>query len=185
MSKTTRCVLFYSLTPTEVVSPTIRELERKEKWIAQMQKFVEADWKPQIIKVTYELFDPAIEKQQRFFNGTCVKYYVIQNLDLVDRTPTSEEMKLYREQLLDEMLGYDMALVNRVVRKRKSTTDFKSVAAWNKFLNTLEETIFAEAGYEFPDSKEFWDLVKRLGYDDAEKFVIKKLQDLIKNRCQK
>lgn len=180
--KTHRVALFYEVTQTEVKPPAVREMERKDRWIKEVQKTVEADWKPQYIKVTYEVHNPEIERQRRFFNGTCVKYYAIQNENMLIGTPDTETLKKYRETILDEMLGYDLALVNRTVRRRKSTSDFKSVQAWNKFLNTLEETIFDSAGYEFPDSKEFWELVKEHGYEQAERISIEKLQALMKHK---
>ena len=174
--RTKSITLFYQVTQTEIIQPSITELERKDRWVKEVQKEVEADWKPLYIKTTYELHNPEIERQRRFFNGTCVKYYAIQNMDMHAGVPDNETIKKYREQLLDEMLGYDLVLVNRTVRRRKSTSDFKSVQAWNKFLNTLEETIFDNAGFEFPDSKEFWDLVKEHGYDQAERISIERLQ---------
>jgi hypothetical protein len=174
--------IFYQITPNEIISPAVRELERKDRYIKEVQKTVAAEWEPKYIKVTYEEHNPEIERQRRFFNGTCVKYYAIQNMDMFVGEPSNEIIKQYREQILDEMLGYDLALVNRVVRRRKSTTDFRSMQAWNKFLNLLEETLFDSAGYEFPDSKEFWDLVKLHGYDQAERISIEQLQAKMKRK---
>ena len=174
--KTSRITLFYSLTQTEIIPPTAVEIERKDRWIKEIQKTIEADWKPLIIKVVYEMFNPEIEKQRRFFEGAVIDYYAIQNSDILKGTPDTETHKKYREELLDEMLGYDFQTVNRVVRKRKSTTDFKTVQKWNTFLQTLEETIFAHAGYEFPDSENFWEVTKKYGYDQAKRMVIEQLQ---------
>lgn len=154
----------------------MREMERKDRWIKDIQRSVEADWKPMLVKVTYELYNPEVEKQVRFFNGTCVKYYAIQNMDLTEGMPDSVTLKKYREEILDEMLGYDVHLINRTVHRRKSTTDFKSVEAWNEFLNTLQETLFDNAGYEFPDSKQFWELAEVHGYEEAERISIENLQ---------
>lgn len=173
---TQEIVLFYNLTQTEVRPPEAREIERKERWIKTMQRTVEAEWKPKIVKVTYKVFDPEIERQRRFFEGPVVKYYAIQNEDIVKAQPGTELLRRYRIDILDQMLGYDVHLHNRIIRERKSTTDFKDVQAWNKFLNTMEETIFAAAGYEFPDSKEFWDLVKKHGYEEAERISVEALQ---------
>ena len=183
--RTSRITLFYNITQTEVIPPAVRELERKDRWIKSVQATVEADYKPKIIKTTYELFDPETERQRRFFNGTCVKYYAIQNMDMTVGVPSNEVIKQYREELLDEVLGYDLALVHRTVRRRKSTSDFKTVQAWNKFLGLLEENIFDTAGYEFPDSKEFWDLVKQHGYEEAEQISIERLQTNIKAKLCK
>jgi flagellar biosynthesis chaperone FliJ len=77
---------------------------------------------------------------------------------------------------LDQILGYDVHLHNRIIRERKSTTDFRDVQAWNVFLKTIEETIFDAAGYEFPDSKNFWELVDKYGYEQAERISVETLQ---------
>lgn len=174
--KTSRITLFYSLTQKEVIPPATVEIERKDNWIKEIQRTIEADWKPLIVKVTYEMFDPAIEKQRRFFEGAVVDYYAIQNSDILKGTPDTETHKKYREEILDEMLGYDFQTVNKIIRKRKSTTDFKTVQKWNTFLQTLEETLFAHAGYEFPDSENFWEVTKKYGYDQAKRIVIEQLQ---------
>lgn len=174
--KTKSITLFYKVTQDEIFPPAIRELERKENWLKEIQKSVEADWKPQIIKVSYEMFDPEIANQMRFFNGTCVKYYAIQNENLTKGTPDPKLIKRYREEILDEMLGYDLHLVSKTVRRRKSTADFKTVQRWHTFLNTLQETIFDAAGFEFPDSKAFWELVDQHGYDEAERISVEQLQ---------
>lgn len=180
--RTKSVTLFYELTQTEVKPPAERELERKERWIKDVQRTVEADWKPLYVKVTYEMHDPEIERQRRFFNGTCIKYYAIQNEDMFEGQPSNELLKKYRIDILDQMLGYDVHLTNRIIRERKSTTDFKTVQAWNKFLNTLEETLFDDAGFDFPDSKEFWELVKKHGYDEAERISIETLQAKMKRK---
>jgi hypothetical protein len=178
--RTSKIVLFYNITQKEIVPPALKELERKDKWLKEVQGSVEADWKPLIIRCTYEMFDPEVQNQMRFFNGTCIDYFVIQDKDLLDREPTTEERKQYREEILDEMLGYDYQTAHRVVRKRQSTADFKSVQKWNTFLNQLEETIFDAHGYEFPDSKAFWDLEKEVGHEKAKAISIKKLQERLK-----
>lgn len=180
--KTKSVTLFYKLTQKEIIPPPQKELARKDEWLKSVQNMVEADYEPLIIKVVYEMYNPEVIKQQRFFNGTCVKYYAIQNMDMIEGTPDSKTMERYREEMLDEMLGYDFKTVNKVLRKRKSTSDFKTVQAWNTFLQTLEETLFENAGFDFPNSKEFWELAERYGYDSAEEIVIKKLQDKIKKR---
>ncbi len=178
--RTKKIVLFYRLTQDKVIPPAARELARKDNWVKEWQKTIEADFKPMTMKVTYEPFNPEIQRMSRFFNGTCVKYYAIQNMDMTEGIPDSNTIKRYREQILDEMLGYDLHLINKTVRRRKSTTDFKSVQAWNNFLSTLEETIFDAGGYTFPDSKEFWELVEKHGHDEAERISIDNLQRLIK-----
>ena len=174
--KTSEIHIFYSLTQKEVIPPAERELARKDNWLKEIQKTIEADWKPLIVKVSYRLFNPEIEKQRRFFEGACVAYYAIQNSDLLTGTPDTETLRKYREELLDFCLGYDYHTVNRIIRKRPSTVDFKTVQKWNNFLQTLEETAFESAGYSFPDSEEFWNLTKKHGYDQAKRISIEQLQ---------
>ena len=65
--KTSEIHIFYSLTQKEVIPPAERELARKDNWLKEIQKTIEADWKPLIVKVSYRLFNPEIEKQRRFF----------------------------------------------------------------------------------------------------------------------
>jgi uncharacterized protein (UPF0335 family) len=174
--KTKEISLIYKLTPTEVISPSEIDIQRKEEWIKQSQATVESEWQPKMIKVTYKLFDPAIEDQRRFFEGACVKFYAIQNMDLKEGEPSSGMLKEYREYILDEMLGYDHKAVTKIIRMRKSTSDFKDVQTWNNFLKTLEETLFESAGYRFPDSEHFWELVKKHGYYEADRIVLNELQ---------
>lgn len=174
--RTSKVSIFYQITQTQVIPPAIREMERKDRWIKEAQKTVEADYKPKYIKVSYEIHDPDIERQRKFFNGTCVKYYTIQNENMVTGLPSNDLLKKYRETMLDELLGYDLVLVGKTVRRRKSTSDFKSVQAWNKLLNLAEETLFDSAGFEFPDSEVFWELVKAHGYEQAERISIERLQ---------
>ena len=174
--RTHKIAIFYEVTQQAIKPPAIRELERKDRWIKEVQKSVEADWKPLYIKTTYEIHNPDIEKQRKFFNGTCVKYYAIQNENFTSGVLPNEVLKKYRETMLDELLGYDLELVGKTVRRRKSTSDFKSVQAWNKLLNLAEEVLFEPAGFEFPDSKEFWELAKQNGYEQAERIAIQTLQ---------
>jgi hypothetical protein len=180
---TKKITLFYQVTQKEVTPPPILEIERKNRWVKDIQKTVEAEYKPKIIKTTYEEFNPEIENQWKFFNGTCVLYYAIQNMDCTGTSlPDNESLKMYRELLLDEVLGYDLKLVDRTIRKRKSTTDFRTVSRWNTFLKELQENVFDPAGYIFPDSKEFWELVKEVGYEQAKKISIEKLQSNLRSK---
>jgi hypothetical protein len=174
--RTTKIALFYKITKTEVVAPLQKELARKDEWLQGIQRMVEADWKPLIVKVVYELFNPEIANQRRFFEGACVDYYAIQNSDVRKGEISASLHRQYREEILDEMLGYDYKTVNKVLRMRKSTTDFKDVQAWNTFLKTLEETLFESAGYEFPNSEHFWELAKVHGYDEARRIAREELQ---------
>ena len=180
--RTSRITLFYSLTQTEIIPPAAVEIERKDRWIKEIQKTIEANWKPLIIKVVYEMFNPEIEKQRRFFEGACVDYYAIQNDNILKGTPNTQTHSMYRKDILDQMLGYNVQLTNRVIRERKSTRDFKTVQAWSNFLNTLQETLFDSAGYEFPDSEHFWELTKKHGYDQAKRISIEQLQGRLVKR---
>lgn len=176
MARTKKIELFYNLTQNEIIPPSIRELERKDKFIAEVKKTVKSNWEPEMIRVTYERFNPDIDKLRKFFH-TCVKYYAIQNMDLFDRLPSTEEFNKYREEILDELLGYDFQTVNKVVRKRESTSNFKDTESWNTLLKTLEETLFEHAGYEFPDSKVFWENVEKYGHGRTQDAAIKNLQN--------
>lgn len=158
------------------------EVERKDKWISEAQKTVEADWKPLIVKVIYALFDPEIEDMRRFFEGAVKQYYCIQNEHMTEGYPSPKMLKMYRDTILDEMLGYDLQLVGKVTRRITSTKDFKGVQAWNNFLQTLQETMFDSAGFEFPDSEVFWSDVKNFGYEQAKKVSIERLQKTIKQK---
>jgi hypothetical protein len=174
----------YQITPTQILPPPKLDLERKEEWLKEIQRTIPSEWEFVLVKVKYELFDPAIQDQQRFFEGACVAYYAIQNLDMTVGRPDAVTLKMYRETILDEMLGYDLQLVNRTARRRTSTTDWKSVSKWNTFLKTLEETLFDSHGYEFPDSEHFWKMVKEHGHDQAKEIVIDQLQNRIKLKLQ-
>ncbi len=177
--KTKKLTLYYKVEPDKVVPPDAKERNRKEEWLKQIQRETPSAWEAQIVKVTYELFNPEVENQRRFFH-TCVLYYAIQDMDMTEGRPDSATLRKYREEILDGMLGYDVELVNKTVRKRKSTSEFKSVQKWNEFLEELEGTIFFAAGYEFPDSQNYWDLVKQYGYEQGRKIAIDQLQNKLK-----
>jgi hypothetical protein len=180
--RTKKITLDYKVTQKEVIPPNRSEIARKDDWLDEVRKSVPSEWEPKIIRVTYELFNPEIEQQRKFFEGAVVAYYCIQNEDMVAGKPDSDILKRYREDILDEMLGYDYQGVKKLHRMRNSTTDFKTTQAWSTFLQTLEETLFDGAGYIFPDSKRFWDLVKAHGYDEAKKISVNTLQEEMKKR---
>lgn len=177
--KTKSITLIYKLTQTEVISPGAKEVERKEKWIDELQKTVPADYEPLLMKVTYEVFNPEVEKLRKFFH-IAVLFYAIQNQDMYEGQPDSQTLKLYREEILDELLGYDIKTVNKVIHTRKSSADFKTVQAWVNFLKIVEEKLFEDAGYHFPDSKEFWALTEKYGYSQARDISIQQLQAKIR-----
>lgn len=179
---TKKLTLFYSLTQDKVIPPPSADIQRKDDWIKAIQATCEADFKPELVRVTYEIYNPEIHDQMRFFNGTVIPYYVIQNDDILEGTPDRERLDMYREELLDELLGYDYKTVNKTIRMRKSTTELRTVQAWNNLLQLCEETLFATAGFTFPDTKEFWELVDIIGYDNAKEESIKRLQSNLKKR---
>lgn len=159
-----------------MVPPPAAHVARKDQWIREVQKTVEAAWKPKIIRVIYELFNPEVEQQRKFLNGPVVDYWVIARMEILDRKPTAAEHRKARETLLDKALGYDVELLDRTVRRRKSTADFVEVQEMHDFLEMLRETEFEPNGYEFPDSEAFWDLAKKHGYDKAKDVAIEQLQ---------
>ena len=76
---------------------------------------------------------------------------------------------------MDEILGYDIELIDKKVRRRKSTADYINTQRWHDFLETVKETLFDPSGYEFPESEEFWKLAKKYGFDEAWKISRNKL----------
>lgn len=180
--KTKSITLYYNITPNEIISPSALEISRKEEWIKSIQKTIPSEVEYETIRVQYELFNPHIQDLQRFFNGTVVMYYCIQNDDMIIGEPTSERLAQYREEILDELLGYDYKTVNKVIRKRKSTTELKSVQAWNNLIKLAQETLFENAGYEFPDSEAFWELVNKVGHDEAKRESRIRLQNNLAKR---
>lgn len=181
MAKTNKIELIYTLTQTAVQPPSMRETKRKDEWIKTLQATVEADWKPLLVKVAYTVFNPEVEQLRKFFH-TCVKYFAIQNMDMTEGMPDSKTLDKYREELLDELIGYDFQTVNKVIRKRPSTAEYKETQPWLTLLKNFEETIFDSHGYEFPDSKAFWESVKVHGYEKAQEIAIKQLQERMKKR---
>lgn len=156
--------------------PDPQALRRKEEWLKEVQRTVPSETKPMIVKVQYELHNPEVERMRKFFNGPALEYYIIQNSDMTHGTPDPETKKKWREQILDDLLGYDLQLINRTVRQRKSTSDFTSTQRWHDFLELFRETHFEQAGYEFPDSEQFWEIAKKHGYEQAKKIAIEQLQ---------
>ena len=180
--RTKKISLFYSVTNKEIIPPKQSDIERKDAWLADIKKSIEAEWKPKIVKVTYEIYNPETEDLRQFFNGPVVEYFAIQHEDLYENRPTPELKKRYRETILDWALGYDVQLIDRTTRKRKSTADFVEVQEWNDFLHTLEETIFEQHGYEFPKSKDFWKLTEEHGYKKAQEIAIEQLQRRMRSK---
>lgn len=174
--KTKKITLYYSVETRRVLPPGPGDLERKDQWLREVQATVEADWKPLMVKVTYEVTNPETEQQRKFFNGPVVAYWAIQSQELLGKEISPELKKQARETLLDIALGYDVELVSGKARRRKSTTDFIETQQWHDFLETLRETEFDPNGYEFPDSGQFWTMAKIYGYDKAHAIAIEQLQ---------
>lgn len=179
--RTKSITLVYKLDGKETYPPSPKEIERKDKFLADIQRTIEAPWKPVMVKVRYELVNPEVEKLRKFFH-TCIMYYAIQNLQMTEGKPSTAQFKEYRELVLDELLGYDYTAVKKVIHKRKSTTEaeYQDTQAWLTLLKELEETLFFDAGYHFPDSKWFWETVEQHGYEKAQEIALGQLQAKMK-----
>jgi len=173
---TKKISLFYEVTNKEIVPPGQGAIDKKDAWIKEIQRSVEAEWKPRVIKVTYELFNPETEQQRKFFEGAVVDYWLIQSQEDIHIEITPGMHKKARETLLDNILGFNVSLMNRVVRRRRSTTDFIDTQKWHEFLETLKETEFDPNGYEFPDSKYFNGLADKYGYEKAKGVALDELR---------
>lgn len=175
--KTKKLTLIYKLTQTAVIPPAAEIVERKDEWLHDIQKTVEAEWKPAMVKVTYELVNYEIERIRKFFNGPVVDYYAYQNEHQTEGEITPAMKKRYREDILDQALGYDVELIKKTVRRRKSTSDFATTQKWTDMLQFIQENLFDQAAYEFPDSEHFWELAKQYGYERAKSIAIGQLQE--------
>lgn len=176
MARTKEINLIYKITPNEVIAPDQVEIDRKDKWIKSIQQSIPSEWEYELIKVKYSLHNPAIEDMVKFFNGTVVTYYAIQNEEIMKGTPSTETIQRNRDIILDAILGYDVRLAKLIERKRASTTEFREVQQWYVFLETVKEELFDPSGYEFPDSEVFWKKAEEVGYDQAKRISIEKLQ---------
>lgn len=178
--KTKKITLYYSVTTREIIPPGPGELQRKDQWLREVQASVEADWKPKTVRVIYQLYNPETEQQRKFLEGPVVDYWLIQSQDLIDQEITPLMKRKARETLLDRTLGYDVELIDRTVRRRRTTTDFTETQQWHDFLEMLRETEFEPNGYEFPDSEEFWKMADAYGYEKAKSVAIEQLQKRLK-----
>jgi len=179
---TKKISLFYSITGREVIPPKITALEKKEKWMAVVQDSVQSAGKPKIVKVTYEIFNPEVLSQQKFFNGPVVEYFAIQDRDQYEGRVTKEDKDMYRETILDEILGYNIAIKGGTIRRRGSSSDFRDVQEWSDFLNTAKETVFEPNGYEFPDSEEYEKLKGAYGESKSKDIAIELLQKRMRGK---
>lgn len=182
--RTKKIKLYYQLTPTEVFPPPAASLARKDAWIKEIQRSVEAEEKFKTIEVTYRTFNPHTEQIRKFFEGPVIDYWVIQSNDLLSGEIPSMTHKQARETLLSNVLGYDVQLVGRTERRRKSTAEWTETQEWTDFLETLKETEFEPQGYEMPDSKAFWEIAEKHGLEQAKVIAIEQLRDRMKAKMQ-
>ena len=174
--------LYYNLTPTKIIAPSSEAKERKEEWIKQIQRTIPSEWQPVTLKVTYKIHNREVERQRKFFNGPVVEYWVIQATERTEGRPSRTEIARARETLLYDALGYEVELMEGLVRKRKSTSTFTDTQEWNDLLETLREIEFEPNGYEMPNSERFWELAKEMGYEQAKGHIIDKLQERLRKR---
>lgn len=168
--------LFYKVTPEGVEHPPKSALDRQQEWLRTIQKTMAKKDKPILIKTVCTIHNPEIENMVKFFNGAVVDYFTIQSKDLLSGDIPPLMRKMAREELLDSALGYELKMLTKSARRRKSTANFTNVQQWNDLLKRLEETEFEPNGYFFPDSKEFWELQAKHGYDEAKEISIQQLR---------
>lgn len=181
--RTKKITLYYQVTKTEILPAKPEAIERKNSWIREIQKEVEADWKPIIIEVTYRIRNREVERLRKFFEGPVVEYWLIQRSEILEGRPENAMLKRARNTLLYNALGYEVELLDGTKqRERSSTSDFTDTQEWVDFLETLRETEFEPNGYEMPDSKVFWELAEKHGYDQAREVVITQLQERLKKK---
>lgn len=179
---TKKISLFYKITQQGVTDPPAASKVRKDEWLKVISRSIRKKDESRIVKVTYELFNPEIQRMQKFFNGPVVDYYAIQSQDIMTGEVARITHDMVRETLLSDVLGYEVQLVDRKERRRKSTSDFISTQKWYDFLEMLRETIFEPNGYEMPDSEAFWDLSKKHGYEQAKTISLEQLQSRIRSK---
>lgn len=177
--RTKKITLFYKISDSETFPPDPQALRRKDMWIEEIRKTISKAGELRIVRVTYELFNPEVENQRKFFNGPIIDYYAIQAGDILSGGVTRDIHDRYRETILSELLGYEIQLIDRKEKRRKSTSDFTSTQQWHDFFERLRETIFEPEGYEMPESEMFWQLSEQYGYEQAKKISIEQLQKRI------
>ena len=181
--KTKKITLFYTLTRDEVWPPSTSELRRKDAWVKGVQSEIAGAGETRLIKVTYDMHNPDIDRQMKYFNGPVVEYFTIQTTDMLESRPQPAQLKQYREMILYDMLGHEVELPDgRKLQQRKSTASFQSVQRWHTFLEELRETYFEPNGYEMPDSETFWELEAKHGYDKAHAIAIEDLQKKLRKK---
>ncbi len=180
--RTKKIKLYYELTQKEVFPPPEASLARKDAWLKEIQRSIEADEKFKTVEVTYRVVNRHIEQQRKFFNGPVVDYWTIQSQEILTGDVPRMLHDQARETLLSNVLGYNVQLLDRVERRRKSSADFTETQEWNDFLETLRETEFAPQGYEMPDSKGFLEMTEKYGYDQTRGMAIEQLQHRLRNK---
>lgn len=176
--RTKKITLFYHVSPSKIITPEQKAIDRKDEWVKEIQRGIKKN-SSRKIKLTYELFNPEVDNMRRFFNGPVIDYYTIQNAEILKGLPERLIHDRYRETLLSSILGYEVQLIDRTEKRRKSTSDFDNTQQWHDFLERLRETEFEPHGYEMPDSEAFWDLEKEHGYEQAQRISIEALQKRI------
>lgn len=180
--KTKKIKLFYTVSDTETFPPPAAALARKDEWIDEVKRSIAKAGETRLIELQYRVVNPDVERLQKFFNGPVVEYWLIQSKEIMEGDPPAAQLKQARETLLSNVLGYDVVLMDRTERRRKSTADFDDTQDWNDFLESLRETEFDPQGYEMPDSKLFWELVEKYGYNIAKGMVVMELRRRLKTR---
>lgn len=185
MASTRKITLWYTIEIDGTITPPNEgAIARKNAWLKDLSQRAVGSRSPLMVANEYRLSNPEVERLNKFFNGPVVEYYGIQNDSLVSGELDPARKKKYREQMLDEILGFDVELINRTQRKRKSTSAFTEVQPWNDMLAEMKETLFDPSGYVMPDSKEFWELAKDVGYEQAKKIKLQKLQSNLRVKLE-
>lgn len=157
--------------------PSPEAVKRKDDWIQDIKREIQADWQPTMVKVTYKLHNPEVDQQRKFFNGPVVEYWLIQMTDKLEGRPDRKELDRAREQILTEMLGYQVELLDGVKQwRRSSTSEMTEVQEWHDFLEEMKETLFDANGFDFPESEKFWKMAEEIGYEKAKDAAIEHLQ---------
>ncbi len=179
--KTKKITLWYTIDMEGNIYPPAKEVvEKKDMWLKEVRNQAIGQATTIVVANEYRMANPEVEQVRKFFNGPVVEYYGIQNDDLFEGELTPARHKQYRKQILDELLGFNVELVDRTIRERKSTSDYTETQQWTDLIEEAKETLFEPNGYEIPESKTFWELSKQIGYDQAHTVLIKKLQDKLK-----
>lgn len=133
---------------------------------------------------TLKVKEGELENMQRFFRGAVVPYYMRQSRDLWDdEIPAglAEECTIEIKKQVG-FLRYDHT--GHITDEVNSMTTFERVKDLVEFLNTIEEVVFNDQGYIFPDSKHFKELVKLKGREAASRQAIQELRQKVKNLHQ-